>query len=117
MLSKYEHKYEFLIQCIVQWTYYKARDEDGKAGRQALRRLTYRLTERGLYTKGHVIKEKGEIRDGFRNIVIKSYSNKVIEEKGLKSGNNRKGEGQLTRSPIAAKVTWSCNCVATSATS
>ena len=63
---------------------------------QVLRRLTYRLTERGLYTKRNVIKEKGEIRDGFRNIVIKSYSNKVIEEKGLKSGNNRKGEGQLT---------------------
>ena len=50
-------------------------------------------------------KEKGEIRDGFRNIVIKSYSNKVREKKGLKSGKNRKGEGQLTRSPIAAKVT------------
>ena len=58
MLSKYKHRYthtntdtntvEFLKQCIVKWTYYKTRNEDGEAGRQA---LPYRSAERGLYSR------------------------------------------------------------------
>ena len=68
MLSKCEHKYVFLIQCILKVNLLQTRDEDGEAGRQA---LSYRSTERGLYTKRSAIKEKGEIRDGFRNIAIR----------------------------------------------